>query len=86
MDQGIIESLKRFYKKSPLCDFLRLIPRLMKHNDDFMKSVNVHKVCKFVSGAWIDLSSNTLACSKREYRKITVIFLLEMSKPRLFKN
>ena len=57
MDQGVIETLKRLYKKVLLRDFLLALetPEITSY-EDFMKTVNLFKVCNLISNCWEEVS------------------------------
>lgn len=66
MDQGVLQALKRNYKK-------KLIRRLVLEDDrgesvlDFLKSINMKSVVKLVSEAWDEVKVDTF---RKSWRKI----------------
>lgn len=69
MDQGVIENVKRRYKK-------KLLRRVIIADDqgqsiiDFIKSVNMSKVIQYVSESWDEVNANTL---RKSWNKILPI-------------
>ena len=70
MDQGVIQSVKKRYKKM-------LLRRLIIQDDrgksvvEYLKEVNMHVVADLVSKAWSDITNSTLRKSWRKILPIT---------------
>ena len=66
MDQGVLESIKRRYKKKMLAN------RLIGENDgvsllDFFKTLNMHSVGNLVADAWEEVLAETIRKSWKNY-------------------
>lgn len=65
MDQGVLELLKRLYRR-------KLLEKLVLRNDegisikDFAKSINMLQVCNLISKSWSEITPKTLRLSWRK--------------------
>ena len=68
MEQGVIEPLKRLYKKALLRDLLfALETQEITSYEDFMKTVNLIKVCNLISNCWEEVSIVTCAAQLEKF-------------------